>query len=155
MPRVEILTHVLTEPEPTSPRSLRRATARRASNRRATAREHQIDTQAQIIGFLVQHPESTVGDTAKGLGISPKTVAVYLTRLAHAGKIEKATHGYIERRPARVRRHRRQLVAHTEQNMNPVRGRRVMRLRWRGRRTPPYGFRRSGGSQGIVKGRHG
>jgi DNA-binding MarR family transcriptional regulator len=73
---------------------VRRATARRASNRRATARNRQRDTEASIIEFLVQHPESTAGDLAKGLNLDPGNVATRLTQLAKAGEIKRASHGY-------------------------------------------------------------
>jgi MarR family len=75
-------------------RSVRRATARRASNRRATARSRQSDTEARIIDFLAQHPESTVGDLAKGLNLNPGNVSTRVTQLAKTGEIKKATHGY-------------------------------------------------------------
>jgi DNA-binding MarR family transcriptional regulator len=102
MPRVELLTKVSAEPEVAPDRSVRRAAARRASHRRATARDHQSDTRADIIGFLIRHPESTVGDTAKGLGLSPASVSAHLTQLVNVGEVKKATHGYTARRPAQT-----------------------------------------------------
>ena len=86
-------------------RSVRRATARRASNRRATARSRQADTEASIIDFLVQHPGSTAGDLAKGLNLNPGQVSTHLTKLARAGEIRKASHGYSATQPARPRNH--------------------------------------------------
>lgn len=76
-------------------RSVRRATARRASNRRATARSRQADSEASIIDFLVQHAGSTAGDIAKGLNLNPGQVSTHLTKLARAGELKKASHGYI------------------------------------------------------------
>ncbi len=81
-------------------RSVRRATARRASNRRATARSRHADVNANIIGFLAQHPASTAGDIARRLNINPGTVSALLTQLAKAGEIQKAAHGYSTRNPA-------------------------------------------------------
>jgi hypothetical protein len=75
-------------------RSARRATARRASNRRATARSRQADSEASIIGFVVQHPRSTAGDLAKGLNLDAGDVSTHLTKLAKAGEITKTSHGY-------------------------------------------------------------
>jgi DNA-binding MarR family transcriptional regulator len=102
MPRVELLTSVSAEPEVATTRSVRRATARRASHRRATAREHQRDTEADIIGFLLGHPESTVGDAARGLGLNPGSVSARLNQLVNDGEVEKATHGFTARRPAQT-----------------------------------------------------
>lgn len=81
-------------------RSVRRATARRASARRATARSLQADSEASILGFLVQHPGSTAGDLAKGLNLNPEQVSTHLTKLAKAGEIERASHGYSVPAPA-------------------------------------------------------
>jgi hypothetical protein len=102
-PGVDVLTEG-SEPHPEAApaRSVRRATARRASNRRATARSHQGDTNASIIDFLAQHPESTAGDLAKGLNLNPGNVAARLTQLAKAGEINKATHGYRTNEAARL-----------------------------------------------------
>ena len=86
-------------------RSVRRATARRASNRRATARSRQADTEASIIDVLVQHQASTAGDLAKGLNLNPAQVSTHLTKLARAGEIRKASHGYSATQPARPRNH--------------------------------------------------
>jgi hypothetical protein len=86
-------------------RSVRRATARRASNRRATARSRQGDSEASIIAFLVQHPGSTAGDLARGLNLTLEEVSTYLTKLARAGEIRKASHGYSATQPARPRKH--------------------------------------------------
>src|SRR5438105_12921541 len=104
MPRVEILGEGSERsPEAAPARSVRRATARRASNRRATARSRQADTEASIIDFLVQHPGSTAGDLAKGLNLNPGQVSTHLTKLASAGEIRKASHGYSATQPARPR----------------------------------------------------
>jgi hypothetical protein len=93
---------MLADPAPAAPvRSMRRATARRASNRRATARSHQSDTDASIIGFLARHAESTAGDLAKGLNLSPGSVSARLTHLAKAGEIMKASHGFSTKQVAR------------------------------------------------------
>jgi hypothetical protein len=86
-------------------RSVRRATARRASNRRATARSRQADTEAGIIAFLLQHPGSTTGDLARGLNLTPEQVSTHLIKLARAGEITKASHGYSATQPARPRKH--------------------------------------------------
>jgi Winged helix-turn-helix DNA-binding len=90
-------------------RSVRRATARRASNRRATARSRQADSEASIIDFLVRHPGSTAGDLARGLNLNPGQVSAHLTKLARAGEISKASHGYSATQPARPRPHERPL----------------------------------------------
>jgi predicted Rossmann fold nucleotide-binding protein DprA/Smf involved in DNA uptake len=86
-------------------RSMRRATARRASSRRATARSRQADTETSIIDFLVQHPGSTAGDLAKSLNLNPGQVSTHLNKLAIAGEIRKASHGYSATQPARPRKH--------------------------------------------------
>ena len=88
-------------------RSVRRATARRASNRRATARSRQADSEASVIDFLVQHPGSTAGDLAKGLNLNPGQVSTHLSKLARAGEIKKASHGYTVTQAARPRPHER------------------------------------------------
>jgi len=88
-------------------RSVRRATARRASNRRATARSRQADSEASIIDFLVQHPRSTAGDAAKVLNLNPGQVSTHLSKLARAGEIKKASHGYTVTQAARPRPHER------------------------------------------------
>ena len=88
-------------------RSVRRATPRRANNRRATARSRQADSEASIIDFLVQHPGSTAGDVAKGLNLNPGQVSTHLTKLARAGEIKKASHGYTVAQAARPRPHER------------------------------------------------
>jgi Winged helix-turn-helix DNA-binding len=95
MPRAEVLTEVSEAARAVVPaRSVRRATARRASHRRATARRRQGDTEARIIYYLAEHPESTVGDLAKRLNLNPASVATRLAQLANAGAIKKASHGY-------------------------------------------------------------
>jgi hypothetical protein len=86
-------------------RSVRRATARRASNRRAIARSLQGDIEASTIAFLLQHPGSTAGDLARGLNLTPEQVSTYLTKLARAGEVRKASHGYSATQPARPRKH--------------------------------------------------
>jgi DNA-binding MarR family transcriptional regulator len=75
-------------------RSVRRATARRASARRASARRRQSDGEASIIGFLANHPRSTVGDLARNLNLDPRQVGACLTQLAGAGEVRKASDGY-------------------------------------------------------------
>jgi osmotically-inducible protein OsmY len=62
-------------PTPPRRRSVRRATAKRANSRRATARELRHDPDAEIIGFLTEHPGSTVGDLSKGLDLGYEVVA--------------------------------------------------------------------------------
>jgi hypothetical protein len=95
-------------PAPAPPaRSVRRATARRASNRRATARSRQDDGETRIIAFLLQHPGRTAGDLARGLNLDPANESTQLTRLARAGEIRKASHGYSTTQPARPRKHKR------------------------------------------------
>ena len=81
-------------PAAPAPRSVRRATARRASARRASARRRQRDDEASIIGFLAEHPKSTVGDLARGLNLDPEHVATCLMALTGAGEIHKASDGY-------------------------------------------------------------
>jgi Winged helix-turn-helix DNA-binding len=125
MPRVEVLTEASKlDPEQQEQaipahdggsaaappaRSVRRATARRASNRRATARGRQADSEASIIAFLVGHPGSTAGDLAKGLNLNPGQVSTHLTKLARAGEIKKASHGYRATQPTRARPQERPL----------------------------------------------
>jgi DNA-binding MarR family transcriptional regulator len=95
MPRVEDPTEISQHHhEGAPPRSVRRATARRASHRRATARSRQGDTDASIIGFLAEHAGSTAGDLAKGLNLDPGTVSIRLSQLTKAGEINKASRGY-------------------------------------------------------------
>ncbi|MGH2909560.1 MAG: hypothetical protein ACRDK8_09710 [Solirubrobacteraceae bacterium] len=81
-------------PAAAPPRSVRRATARRASTRRAYARSRQSDSEASIIGFLADHPKSTVGDLAKSLNLDREHVARDLTQLTSTGEIKRASHGY-------------------------------------------------------------
>jgi CRP-like cAMP-binding protein len=81
-------------PVPVPPRSLRRATARRASRRRAVARSRQLDTKASIIAFLSEHPGSTAGEVAKGLDLNRASVSNRLSALAKLGEIRKAERGY-------------------------------------------------------------
>ena len=95
----------VSERRPAAPaaRSVRRATARRASARRASARSRQSDDEASIIGFLADHPKSTVGDLARSLNLDPEYVAACLTQLAGAGEIHKAVARLQQRRPDRAR----------------------------------------------------
>lgn len=74
---------------------------RGASTRRAYVRSRQSDSEASIIGFLVNHPRSTMGDLAKGLNLDPQHVATCLMQLTSAGEIKKASHGYSTQQPAR------------------------------------------------------
>lgn len=77
-------------PEPTpvtaavSPRSTRRATARRASKRRATARQRHDDVEGRIAEYLKDHPRSTTGAIAKALNARRETIAAGLSPLAKA-----------------------------------------------------------------------
>ena len=80
-------------------RSVRRATARRASTRRAYARSRQGDCDASIIGFLANHPGSTVGDLARSLNLDPEHVASCVSQLTSAGEIKRASHGYTMHQP--------------------------------------------------------
>lgn len=80
-------------------RSLRRSTARRASTRRASSRRLQGDSEARIIGFLVRHPESTIGDLAKSLNLDPGHVATDLAQLTSTGEIKRDAHGYSIQQP--------------------------------------------------------
>jgi hypothetical protein len=110
MASVDVLTHV-SEPAPATapatapPRSVRRATAQRASARRAFARSRHRDGESSIIGFLIAHPHSTVGDLARGLNFDPDYVATCLARLTFAGEIEKASDGYATIQPPTVMDH--------------------------------------------------
>jgi DNA-binding MarR family transcriptional regulator len=95
MAAFEVLAQVARRNPAAAPaRSLRRSTARRASIRRASARRRQSDSEARIIGFLVRHPESTIGDLAKSLNLDPDHVAIDLTQLTSTGEIKRASHGY-------------------------------------------------------------
>jgi hypothetical protein len=67
-----------------SPRSVRRATARRASNRRATARLRKADVDALIIDFMKAHPQSTTGAIAKGLNADRSVIAAGRSHIAQA-----------------------------------------------------------------------
>jgi predicted transcriptional regulator len=79
------------------PRSLRRATAKRASKRRAEARALQADTSVSILEFLARHPGSTAGEVSKGLDLNRSSVSSRLTQLAKLGHIRKAERGYAPR----------------------------------------------------------
>jgi hypothetical protein len=86
----------VSERTPAAPaaRSVRRATARRASARRASARSRHRNDEASIIGFLADHPKSTVGHIARSLNLDPEHVATCLMQLTGAGEIHKARDGY-------------------------------------------------------------
>ena len=99
MPSVEVIAHS-SERRAAPARSVRRATQRRASARRAYARSRRSDNEASILGYLVSHPRSTIGDLAKGLNLDPEHVATCLTQLTRAGEIHKASHGYDAQEPA-------------------------------------------------------
>jgi hypothetical protein len=75
-------------------RSRRRSDARRASPRRKSARSRQSDTATRITEFLVNHPNSTAGDVAKGLNLKHNSVSTKLTQMAKGGSIKKADRGY-------------------------------------------------------------
>jgi len=110
MPPVDALTEVSGRDRGAAPpRSVRRATARRASNRRATARSRQGDTRASIIDFVARHAGSTAGDLARGLNLNPGSVSSHLTQLAMAGEITKSSRGYRTKHAARPRPRRRSL----------------------------------------------
>ena len=79
------------------PRSLRRATAKRASKRRAEARALQADTSMSIVEFLARPPGSTAGEVSKGLDLNRSSVSSRLTQLAKLGHIRKAERGYAPR----------------------------------------------------------
>ncbi len=85
-------------------RSVRRATARRASARRAAARRRQRDDEASIIGFLADHPKSTIGDLARHLNLDPDHVATCLMQLTNAGEIHKGVDGYAAATGSRAKR---------------------------------------------------
>ena len=70
-------------------RSARRATARRASNRRAAARERKDDVEGRIVEYLNDHPQSTIGDIAKGLNASRGTIAAGLSHIVRANDVTK------------------------------------------------------------------
>jgi DNA-binding MarR family transcriptional regulator len=89
----EVIAHASEHPAATA-RSVRRATARRTSTRRAYTRSRQSDSEASIIGFLANHPRSTIGDLAKALNLDPEHVATCLVQLTSAGEIQTASHGY-------------------------------------------------------------
>jgi DNA-binding MarR family transcriptional regulator len=97
MAPVEVLAQVSEcSPAAAPSRSVRRSTARRASARRASARNRHRDAEASIIGFLADHPKSTVGDLAKNLNLDPQRVATCLTQLTASGEIKRASDGYSE-----------------------------------------------------------
>jgi hypothetical protein len=99
MPPFEVIANVSERPAAPA-RSVRRATARRASTRRAYARRRQSDSEGSIIGFIANHPRSTIGDLAKGLNLDPEHVATCVAQLTSAGEIQKASHGYTAQQPA-------------------------------------------------------
>jgi capsid protein len=72
-----------------SPRSTRRATARRASNRRATARQHKDDIDGRIFDYVKDHPRSTTGDMAKGLNANRGTIAAEISHMMRAGELTR------------------------------------------------------------------
>jgi hypothetical protein len=82
------------------PRSVRRATARRASRRRATARGLHGDEETIIIDFIADHPGSTAGDLARHLNLDPEGVSTRLTHLVSLDEITRAAHGYTVNDPA-------------------------------------------------------
>jgi hypothetical protein len=95
MARVEVLAQVSESSPAAAPaRSVRRSTARRASARRASARSRHRDGEASIIGFLADHPKSTIGDLARSLNLDPEHVATCLMQLTGVGEIQKASDGY-------------------------------------------------------------
>jgi hypothetical protein len=82
------------EPTPHTPavvpqRSTRRATARRASDRRATARQHKDDIGGRIIEYVKKHPQSTIGDMAKGLNVDRDTIAAEVSHMVRAGELAR------------------------------------------------------------------
>jgi hypothetical protein len=105
MARFEVPTQV-SDDRPAAPagRSVRRATARRASSRRASARRRHRDDEASIIGFIANHPKSTVGDLARSLNLDAGHVAARLTQLTSTGEIHKAMDGYSASTPPREKR---------------------------------------------------
>jgi hypothetical protein len=70
-------------------RSARRATARRASSRRATARLRKDDVEGRIVGYVQDHPHSTIGDIAKGLNVHRGTIAAERANIVRASDINK------------------------------------------------------------------
>ena len=70
-------------------RSARRATARRASNRRAAARQHKDDVEGRIVEYLADHPQSTIGDIAKGLNADRGMIAAGLSHMVRANDATK------------------------------------------------------------------
>jgi hypothetical protein len=75
-------------------RSVRRATARRASARRATARRHKGDVEGRVVEYLVEHPQSTIGDMAKGLDADRDTIAARVAHTVISGGVTKVGRGY-------------------------------------------------------------
>jgi hypothetical protein len=77
--RAVALTEIQLEVQTSGPvvanRSARRATARRASARRVTARHLRGDVRLRTIEYLASHPDSTIGDIAKGLNADRAAVA--------------------------------------------------------------------------------
>ena len=68
-------------------RSARRATARRASSRRATARQRKDDVEGRIDQYVQDHPDSTIGDIAKGLNVNRGTIAAGRANIVRAGDL--------------------------------------------------------------------
>jgi hypothetical protein len=69
------------------PRSARRATARRASSRRATARQRKDDVEGRLDQYVQDHPDSTIGDIAKGLNVNRGTIAAGRANIVRAGDL--------------------------------------------------------------------
>lgn len=81
-------------------RAARRGTAVRASNRRHVARELKVDPAERILGFLKDHPGSTIGTVAKGLDANRSTIASQMYKLEKIGEIVKGDKGYSLKREA-------------------------------------------------------
>jgi hypothetical protein len=75
-------------------RSARRATARRASTRRATARRHKGDVEGRLVEYLQEHPQSTIGDMAKGLDADRDTVGARVAHTMRSGEVTKTGRRY-------------------------------------------------------------
>ncbi len=70
-------------------RSTRRATARRVSSRRAAARQHKGDLDGRVLGYVRGHPQSTIGEMAKGLNANRDTIAAEVSHMVRAGKLTR------------------------------------------------------------------
>ena len=59
-----------------------------------SSRSRRRDDEASIIGFLADHPKSTLGDLVKSLNLDLEHIATCLTQLTTVAEIQKGAEGY-------------------------------------------------------------